>query len=203
MNGGLDFSVILLAAGQSRRMGAVNKLLLPADDGAPMVKRAAALYLGLGMKVSVVVGHQADQVIAAVSGLDVKIILNADYASGQQSSALAGLREIDMTTCKAVLVALADQPFLTSDDISGFCSAFLSSGGDKIMVPYWGESRGNPVLLPAKIIEQLRASDEISAIRKFIDANPELVGQYNAPTHHFIRDIDTQEDVRRFLPLLS
>ena len=184
MNGGLDFSVILLAAGQSRRMGAVNKLLLPADDGAPMVKRAAALYLGLGMKVSVVVGHQADQVIAAVSGLDVKIILNADYASGQQSSALAGLREIDMTTCKAVLVALADQPFLTSDDISGFCSAFLSSGGDKIMVPY-------------------RASDEISAIRKFIDENPELVGQYTAPTHHFIRDIDTQEDVRRFLPPLS
>lgn len=200
MSGGLDFSVILLAAGQSRRMGDVNKLLLPAADGAPMVQRAAALYLGLGMKITVVVGHQADRVSAALSGLDVKIIPNADYASGQQSSVRAGLGDIDTAGCKAVLVALSDQIFLTADDISQFCGAFLAGSRDKIMVPYWRETRGNPVLFPAKIIEQIRADDKMSSVRKFIDSNPERVVRYDAPSRHFIRDIDTPEDAQRFLP---
>ena len=198
----LDFSVILLAAGQSKRMGRVNKLLLPAN-GEPLVRRAAKLYINLGLEVSVVLGHQADLVAAALSGLDVNIILNEDYAAGQQRSVEAGFNAISGATSKPVLIALSDQPFLTADDITEFCGAFLAGSSDKIMVPYWEQTRGNPVIFPAEIIQHMRAQDKLSAVRKFIDSNPDRVTRYDAPTHHFIRDVDTHEAAMRDLPQLN
>jgi len=196
------FSVVILAAGQSRRMGDINKLLLPVK-GEPMVRRAAKLYKNLGMQVNVVVGYEADQMEVALSGLDVQIILNDAYASGQRSSVQIGLNAVDTANCAAVMIALADQPLLTADDITAFCDAFLQDGSGKIMVPYWGESRGNPVMFPAKTIEDMRAGNKVSNVRKFVDSNPDIVTRYDAPTNHFVQDIDTYEAAMRILPQLS
>ncbi len=60
---------VLLAAGSSRRMGDVNKLLVEIE-GEPLVRRAARAMLDGGiMDLVVVTGHQHEDVVAALDGL--------------------------------------------------------------------------------------------------------------------------------------
>ena len=88
---GARVSAVLLAAGQSRRMGADNKLLLPID-GEPVVRRTARQLLGAGLEeVVVVLGHEADSVSGALDGLAVRAVVNPDYRDGQMTSVRAGL----------------------------------------------------------------------------------------------------------------
>jgi molybdenum cofactor cytidylyltransferase len=115
-------AAIILAAGRSRRMGKVNKLLAELD-GKPMVVRVAEAVLASRAKpVIAVVGHQADKVRAALSGLDVTVVENPDYAAGLSTSLRRGLAaapgEID-----GVLVCLGDMPNVTPADIDRLIGA--------------------------------------------------------------------------------
>jgi len=68
---------IVLAAGESRRMGR-NKLLLPLA-GEPLVRRACRRGLAAGLDpLIVVLGHESERVQEALTGLDCRFILNAD-----------------------------------------------------------------------------------------------------------------------------
>ena len=71
-------TVLVLAAGLSRRMGEANKLLLPLG-GEPMVRRVVRQAVDAGpQRVLVVLGHDAPEVEAALEGLPVALVLNAD-----------------------------------------------------------------------------------------------------------------------------
>lgn len=188
--------VILLAAGLSRRMGQTNKLLLYID-GVPMVRHMAELYLSLSGSVTVVKGYESEKIEAALAGLDIRFVHNDEYVSGQQSSIRSGLDAIPLKG-EGVLIALADQPYLTKDDIRNYAEAFLESSRDKILIPFFEGQRGNPVIFPISIIQAMQADSRPIDCRKFIDANPDLTRIYTAPTPHFIKDIDTQDDLNRF-----
>ena len=183
-----DIHVIILAAGLSRRMGDVNKLLLDID-GAPMVRRAAELYSSIFSSVTLVSGYQAGKVERAVEGINLNILHNPDFTQGQQSSVRCGLRSIP-DSCEAVLIALADQPFLTPQDISEFAAIFMDSPRDKIFITYHHGQRGNPVIFPARL---LRTAD--TSPRGFIDAHPDRVQRYRVSNDHFTTDIDSPQDV--------
>jgi molybdenum cofactor cytidylyltransferase len=81
---------IVLAAGLSSRLGR-NKHLLPLA-GEPLLRHTLRRVLAAGLdRVLLVVGHDADEVRRAASGLPVEIVFNPDFAQGQSSSVLAGL----------------------------------------------------------------------------------------------------------------
>ena len=81
---------ILLAAGASRRMGGANKLLLPVGDE-PMIRRLArTLLASRATSVTVVTGHEAERVAAALEGLSVRRVHNPHHADGQMTSVRAG-----------------------------------------------------------------------------------------------------------------
>lgn len=87
-----EVAAIILAAGQSRRMGAQNKLLLLVN-GIPMIRHVVAQYRSaLSGPITVVTGHEAPLVEAALAGIEVACVTNDDYASGQQSSVAFGLQ---------------------------------------------------------------------------------------------------------------
>ena len=86
-----DVQIILLAAGQSARMGRANKLLM-AVDHVPLVRRTAKMLCGIAdAEVTVVLGHAAEEVAEALEGLAVRAVFNHHHASGQMSSVHAGL----------------------------------------------------------------------------------------------------------------
>ena len=193
---GLKVAVILLAAGLSRRMGDRNKLLIEVR-GEPLVRHTAKAYIAAGADVYAVLGHEAERVGAALADLRLTFVQNPNFADGQQTSVRAGLEAL-AGDYDAVLVALSDQIALTSPDISDLLHAFAESSRDRILIPYYKRERGNPVVFPAHVIADIRASERNAACRAFIDGNPELTKRYEAANDHFVIDIDTPEDLHAF-----
>ena len=117
MAGGKEsISAIVLAAGESRRMGEVNKLQLPID-GIPLLKRSVETLLAAGLgEVVVVLGHERAQTQSILEDLPVRTVFNADYESGQMTSVHCGLGKLNRP-CEGVMVALGDQPALSVSDI--------------------------------------------------------------------------------------
>src|SRR5580704_909430 len=102
---------IVLAAGESRRMGR-NKLLLPLA-GEPLVRRACRRGLAAGLDpLIVVLGHESERVQEALAGLDCHFILNADVGGPMSGSLHCGLRALPADTQGAV-VMLADMVNVT------------------------------------------------------------------------------------------
>ncbi len=192
----LKVAAILLAAGLSRRMGESNKLLIEIG-GEPLVRRIARVYLAAGAQVLAVLGHDAEQVRAALADLPVSFTANPHYEEGQQSSVRAGIESLS-GGFDAILVALADLAALTPADFSELIDAFAQSGANRILVPYFRGNRGNPVVFPARLIAEMRAAGRNAACRSFIDNNPQLTECYEADHDRFIIDIDTPDDLASF-----
>jgi molybdenum cofactor cytidylyltransferase len=153
---------ILLAAGRSQRMGDRNKLLMDVG-GQPMVRRVAATLLASRVhEVIAVLGHDRALVAAAFAGMPLRIVINAEYASGQISSVRAGIAAIAEDPA-AIVVALADQPALEPPDIDFLVDAFLALPEPKILVPVYGGQRGNPIVLPGGQRQMLLAGSTSAA----------------------------------------
>jgi molybdenum cofactor cytidylyltransferase len=189
-------AAVLLAAGLSRRMGERNKLLIEIE-GEPLVRRTARAYLAAGADVYIVLGHEAAQVGAVLKDLPAAFVHNPDYTQGQRTSVRTGIDSLGGGYA-AIFVALADQAALTAEDISGLLQAFAADGGGRILVPYYRGRRGNPVIFPASLIEEMRGQGRNAASRCFIDGHPELVYCYEAPNDHTVIDIDTPDDAAAF-----
>ena len=185
-------SAVLLAAGASRRMGDVNKLLVPIE-GVPMVRRAAAAILDSGVaELVAVLGHERDAVAAALDGLSLSIVHNADHADGQVTSVRAGLAAVSPGS-DAHMMCLADQPLLEAGDYRRLIAAFAALPPGMICVPTHEGDRGNPVILPAALKDQVLSRGVKFGCRNLIGDNPGLVAPVEMENPAFVIDIDTPE----------
>ena len=187
-------SAVLLAAGQSRRMGEDNKLLLEVD-GEPMVRRTARQLLAAQpVELVVVVGHEAQRVTAALHDLPLVTVRNADYRNGQMTSVHCGLSALK-SPCLGVMICLADQPFLTSDDYRAVMETFCRRRGAKsILVPTHDGRRGNPIVLAHEHCSAILERKANLGCKHLIERNPDLVMAVEFASDRFVRDIDTQSD---------
>src|SRR5262245_46502411 len=97
-------AALVLAAGRSTRMGAANKLLADVG-GKPMVRHAVeAALASQAHPVLVVTGHQADEVCAALAGLDVAVATNPNFATGLSSSLRVGIRALPKGVAGALVL---------------------------------------------------------------------------------------------------
>lgn len=193
-----DAAAVVLAAGESRRMRGVNKLLLTID-GVPLVRRQVDTLLAAGIgRVVVVLGHQAARVEAVLAGSDVACVRHADYALGQQGSVLAGLAALP-ARAEPVLVVLGDLPLLEADDVRALLAAWRARApGCRALVPWHGGQRGNPVVVDAQVVRAvLSGGDAQRGLRGFIDAHPQAVARFDATSDHYTCDLDTPEDIER------
>jgi len=149
-------AALVLAAGESRRMGDANKLTIPVD-GTPMVARVVdALQQSHAQRVIVVTGHEPERIKEALSGRDVELVHNPDYAEGIGSSVRAGVAALG-DDVDGALVALADMPWVSAEVINRLIDAFTSASESSIFIPRFGGQRGNPVLWGAQHFPELLA----------------------------------------------
>lgn len=185
-------SAVLLAAGASRRMGGVNKLLVPIG-GAPMVRRAAAVILASGVaELIAVLGHDRDAVAAALDGLSLRSVYNAHHGDGRVTSVRAGLAAVSPDS-DAVMMCLADQPLLEAGDYRRLIAAFAVLPPGMIAIPTHEGDRGNPVVLPAALKDQVLGRGVKFGCRDLIRDNPGLVAYVEMENPAFLIDIDTPE----------
>ena len=133
-------AALVLAAGESRRMGDANKLTIPVD-GTPMVARVVdALQQSRAQRVIVITGHQPERIKEALSGRDVEFVHNPDYAEGIGSSVRMGITALD-DDADGALVALGDMPWVNTEVINRLVDAFTTDRELSIFIPMFGDRK--------------------------------------------------------------
>jgi len=185
-------AALVLAAGQSRRMGTLNKLLIEID-GAPMVRRVVeTLTRSKARPVVVVTGHQREQVEAALRGLPVTLVHNPDYAQGLSTSLRRGLAELG-DRAEGALVALGDMPRVSAAEIDHLIAAFNPLEGRGIVVPTRNGKRGNPVLWSKQFFPEMQQVAGDVGARHLIGTYPEMVAEVEMEGDAVLTDIDTPQ----------
>ena len=189
-------AAIVLSAGQSRRMGPQNKLL--ADiDGLPMIVRTVdALSASKVASITVVLGHEAEQVRAALSGKRVEFVENRDYAAGLSTSLRCGIAAVSQEV-ECALVCLGDMPQITPLEIDALLDDFAPTEGRAICVPTHGGKRGNPVVIGRRFFAEIHDIEGDVGARHLIGAYPELVHEVEMEGDAILLDIDTPEALAR------
>jgi len=187
-------SAIILAAGESKRMGKL-KQLMPLGKSTLLEQAINNLLNSSVDETIVVVGHRAEEITRAIaSRYPVKIMFNPDYQNGMSTSIIAGLKQVDPKS-KAVMLALADQPLVESGTINQLIDAF--NRHDKgIAVPTHRNRRGNPVIFAVKYkAELLKLKGDIGG-REIIKNHPDDVLEVPVDSESVISDIDTKDDYK-------
>jgi molybdenum cofactor cytidylyltransferase len=190
-------SAVLLAAGSGERLGGRPKALLKIN-GEFLVRRQARLLCAAGCPTVVVLGARAAEARAALVGLEVAIIENPAYRTGQASSVMAGLSVLTGDP-RPVLVALVDQPLLTEGDVAALLGRYAARGTARAVVPEVGGLRGNPVVVARAVVDAVLADRMAGALRAWLDAHPQDVLHWPVDNDHYIVDLDTPADVARLV----
>jgi molybdenum cofactor cytidylyltransferase len=182
---------VLLAAGQARRAGGINKLLATINDE-PVVRIAARNALGSGLaSLTVVTGHMSTEIEAALDGLPVTFVHNPDYAEGMAGSIRAGIAALP-ADADAALILLADMPEVTAEAIDRLIAAYAPEAGVLIVGAAHDGKRGNPVLWDKSHFEDLARLEGDSGARLLLDDHPDdLVLVETGPGARL--DLDTPE----------
>jgi molybdenum cofactor cytidylyltransferase len=118
-----------------------------------------------------VLGHEAEAVRDALSGLEIKTAENLDYATGLASSLKAGIRALPPDAAGA-LVALSDMPGVKTADLDRLIDAFIAAGGKAIVRATHNGKRGNPVILPRALFAEVERLEGDTGARQIVESAP-------------------------------
>ncbi len=190
-------SAIVLAAGESRRMGEDNnKLLLPLR-GRPLVAHVVETLMQTSIDACIVVlGHEANVVKQVLKDYPVTFVVNDRYEMGMGSSIHAGIKAVS-NDARGYMVCLSDMPFITAMEynalIKTFCTCYAADP-KTIVVPVFEGKRGNPVILSAQHAPAMLSHKGKGGCKPVIQENSKHLRACKMPNNHVLRDIDTPEN---------
>jgi molybdenum cofactor cytidylyltransferase len=191
---GRRVAAVVLAAGRSTRMGAFNKLTAEVG-GKPLVRRVAEQALASrAAPVIVVTGHERDKVEAALAGLPVKFVHNANFADGLGTSLKAGIAAVP-AEADAAIVCLGDMPQVDAALIDRLIAAFDPDRGALVVLPSIDGRRGNPVLWSRRFFPELMNVQGDIGARNLIGSYAEAVTEVPVSGTAALIDVDTPESL--------
>ena len=188
-------AAVVLAAGQSRRMGSINKLLAEID-GMPMIARTVeTVVASRADPVVVVTGFEADRVRGAIGDRPVRYAHNPGFATGLAGSLQAALDTIPEDADGAVF-CLGDMPKVTAAHLDQLIEAFSAHDRPAICVPTHNGKRGNPVVWHRRFFEEMRQVAGDTGARHLIGEHAESVIEVAMDDGGVLVDVDTPEALR-------
>jgi molybdenum cofactor cytidylyltransferase len=177
------------------------KAILPLDADDTFVTRIIRTFQQAGVDdVNVVVGCEAEAVERSIgsSGLVARIVMNAEYESGQLSSLLAGLRAIDRPGVAAMIVTLVDVPLVSPTTVRGVLERYRLTRAP-VVRPVQGERHGHPVLVDRSLFDELLRADPRYGAKLVVRAHVSPAGDVETDDQGAFTDVDTPEDYARLL----
>jgi len=180
-------SGVVLAAGASTRMG-TQKLLLPFGDE-PLVRRAVRQVCAAGFDdVLVVLGSEREATLAALDGLSLRHAVNLQFASGMGSSFRTAVEHLPNSA--AAMFALADQPFVTTQEYRAVLDAYRQHTPGIVSVRY-GHVMAPPHLFEREFFPELAALQH--GARSVLQRHMDRTLVLHFPPELLV-DIDTPDD---------
>jgi molybdenum cofactor cytidylyltransferase len=187
-------AILILAAGNSSRLGR-PKQLLP-YQGKTLLSHVVTEALKTPLQpVVVVTGAYHAEIEASLSGQPIDLVYNAQWESGMGSGIVVGLRQALSIEpgLRAVVVAVCDQPYISSTLFQAMIVKRASSGKGLIACAYSG-TMGTPVLFGQRYFKDLSKLSGDAGARQLLKRYPDDVATVPFPQGNI--DIDTAEDLK-------
>ena len=199
----LRLAVLLLAAGQGSRLGSHPKALLK-QGGVTLLKGLIdAVQPFNPVEFIAVTGFHGDAIEEALAQMDspfsrsIRLLRNPSPEMGQASSVRLGIEALH-SNFDVLLIALSDQPAITTAEVSQLLSAFLQrSAGTEMLLPMVNGQRGNPVVFSKQALHNTVAVPNLSC-RAYMDSHPEQVHVWYTDNDAFVCDVDTPQDMQKY-----
>lgn len=183
-------AAVVLAAGRSRRMAPLNKLLVE-DAGAPMIARVVDHVLASRARpVIVVLGHQAREVEAALAGRKVLFVEAPDYADGLSASLKSGIAALP-PGAEAAMICLGDMPLVSTAMMDRLIAAFDPAKGHTIIKPTYRGKQGNPMIWGRQHFDEILALTGDVGARHLAARHADAVAEVEMADDGVLRDFDT------------
>ena len=165
-------SAILLAAGQSKRMGDENKLVKN-FQGIPLIKHSVrnilASFIG---ELIIVLGHQKEIIEKLIDkNKKIKFVFNQDFESGMATSIKTGLNHLSEET-EAFFICLGDMPMVNKDI---FNLLIKSKNNREIIVPTYKNKQGNPILFSKSMKKKIMTIEGNVGAKKILELNKDKI----------------------------
>jgi molybdenum cofactor cytidylyltransferase len=171
-----------------------NKLLLEIE-GETLVRRVVRAAGGSGIdRVVVVLGHDEARIRAQLHGLPCETVVNPDHTRGAGTSLHAGVRQV-AADASAVVIVLADMPFVTAAMIAGLVDRYRATHAPVVFSRY-GDIQAPPTLYDRALFAELLAIDDDRGGKQVVlrhEAEAEVVTWPQSALH----DIDSPADYDR------
>lgn len=177
---------IILAAGESRRMGEPKQLLPFA--GKTMLECVIDAFTTPKIdEIVVVLGCRAEEIAARLEPCPpiLRIATNSNWKAGMFTSVQAGLRALPAGT-KLVLIGLCDQPRLQRATVERLVAEF--NGG--ILIPTFGGRQGHPLVFAARYAREILAMDESLTLKHFLANHADDIARFPVSDDGVLIDID-------------
>jgi len=193
-----DVVAILLAAGESRRMGQL-KALLPWRGVSLLEHQVAALKVGGADRVIVVVGHQADRLRPLLADLEyVSCVFNPDYLAGKTTSVKAGLQGLREGRPNTLLMLNVDQP-RSAESVRLLLEAHWL-GSELLTIPTFKGKGGHPIIIDASLIEEILViNEETHGMKAVMQRHTDQTRRVEVVTPEVLWDLNTPEQYQAAL----
>jgi molybdenum cofactor cytidylyltransferase len=182
---------VILAAGESRRMGRL-KALLPFGQFTVIEQVLQPLLRANLDGITVVLGHHASEIQAVLAPWAVNIVYNAHYREGMTRSVQTALQAVTPIP-QAYLLALVDQPHLGLTPVQRVLTAFEQTGKG-LVIPSWHGKRGHPIVLSARYRQDVLDLGPDQGLNIVTRGHPDDTLEVPMPDDDILRDMDYQAD---------
>lgn len=188
-------SALILAAGQSKRMGQ-PKMLLPWGP-TTVLGRVISTFQQAGIDdIVVVVGGAREEVEKIVHEGGARSVFNAEFANGEMLTSMQRGIEAQLPHAQATLIALGDQPQIQEGTVRSICARF-ESHKSRLIVPSFQMRRGHPWLVEKSLWKEILEMDLQKSPRDFLNQHVEEIDYVQVQTSSILADIDTLEEYQR------
>ena len=188
----MNIAAIILAAGQSSRMGAF-KPLLPWGEHTVIDACVKYFYDGGVTSIVVVVGHRAEDLRKHLATSRVTFALNPDPTSQMDASIRVGINLVAQEA-KAVFITPVDYPAVSSDTIASIAAEW--SNGSPLVKPTYQGRGGHPVLIDSAFRDELLRLESTVGLKGLFEGHKSEVKRLEVESPYIARDIDTWDDYR-------
>lgn len=191
----------ILAAGESRRMGAPKALQM--IRGGTFLERLliATENPRIGLR-RIVLGAQAEEIRAKLPPGDAEIVVNAEWRKGQLSSIHAAIRSLPPGETEGLVLCPVDHPLVSPHVVTQLIEQFDSTQ-KQIIVPVFEGKRGHPVIFGASLYDELLAASHEIGARQVVRAHPGDIAEVAVEEKGVILNLDDPEALKKVERLKS
>ena len=194
----MSISAIILAAGQSKRMGQ-PKMLLPWGNTTVLGKVIETVQSARIKDILVVTGGARNEVEKVIANYKLRVVYNENFEHEEMLRSIQLGLNAQKTDSEATLICLGDQPQVEEGSVRTVVEAFHKNKSS-IAVPSYQMRRGHPWLIAKELWGEVLQMTAPESMRDFLNIHKDDIFYVDVNSPSILQDLDTPEDYLKLKP---